>query len=181
VPKCYTREQFGVPRSEVELTSNQAADYLALAICAGDGCLGEAAPGGMFCYRCIRSKAKPVRDYKAKVEENTEAMLLLRQARLRPRLYAVASGQAVKFGITTNIKSRASDLQVAHPEPLVWIGHIGCDRQLERDVHALCSAERMRGEWFRREGTALVVEHYIAKKDSLAVYRLVGRLPEWMR
>ena len=149
-------------------------------ICAGDGCLESAAPGNTLCWRCIRSKSRSVRDYHAKAAKYAEKRAERLHAQMRPRLYAVALGSAVKFGITVNPKYRLSGLQVGVPDELILIGHIGCDRQLERDVHDLCVPWHLRGEWFRREGTALTIETLIADNKALEVYRLVGRRPGWL-
>ena len=149
-------------------------------ICAGDGCLGDAAPGNIFCWSCIRSKSRSVRDYQKKAEKHAEARAARLHAQMRPRLYAAALGGSVKFGISVSPKSRMSSLQTGVPNQLVLIGHIGCDRQLERDVHLLCAPCHIRGEWFRRDGIALAVETLIADNNALEIYRLVGRMPGWL-
>lgn len=175
-------------RSQVAVDLNSTKSYKATKsgdvlprVCIGDGCLAEPAPGNDFCFRCIRSKNRPVRDYHAKIENNAERLARRLAARLRPRLYAVAFDQNVKFGITTDVRSRLSQLQTSTPIELKLLGHVGCDRQLERDVHVLCAAQAVRGEWFRREGTALEVERLIVADNVLAIYRMVGREPDWMR
>lgn len=163
------------------MAGNLSEVSLGPAICAGEGCLADAAPGNVFCWRCIRKRSRPVKDYQAKVERYAESRASKMQARMRPRLYAVAVGSAVKFGITVNVQDRMSGLQTALPQQLVLIGHVGCDRQLERDVHQVCAEQSIRGEWFRREGVVLFVEQCIAENNVIELYRKVGRMPDWLK
>lgn len=148
-------------------------------ICAGENCTADAAPGNVFCWRCIRRRSRPVKDYQEKIRKSADAQAARFQARMRPRLYAVALGAAVKFGISVDARRRLHGLQTGLPDELTLIGHVGCDRRLEKDVHKLCEAHHIRGEWFRREGMALTVEHCIAENNVLEIYRLVGRMPNW--
>lgn len=150
-------------------------------ICAGDGCLRDAAPGNTFCWQCIRSKTRAVRDYQAKVQKHAAARIARAQAKIRPRLYALTLGPTVKFGISVDVRSRVGGLQTSLPYKLTLVGHVGCDRQLEKDVHALCSGCHIRGEWFHRIGVALQIERHIEAGDVAAIYKMIGRFPDWLK
>lgn len=75
----------------------------------------------------------------------------LRLARERRFIYFVQVGAAgpIKIGITKNVKSRFSSLQVGHPEPLRLLASFEGPPSLERDLHALFRAHRLSGEWFK--------------------------------
>jgi hypothetical protein len=67
-------------------------------------------------------------------------------------VYAIAASNAVKIGKTRDIKSRLDNIQSSHYEPLKLAFSLPCDdavaAAVERLVHRLLSAKRLRGEWF---------------------------------
>lgn len=76
-----------------------------------------------------------------------------RKKRGRPKqqswIYFIRSGNAVKIGVTTDIRRRLYDLQVASPTALELVGvHLG-DRKTEEALHHRFRNHQIRGEWFR--------------------------------
>ncbi len=69
-------------------------------------------------------------------------------------VYVVRQGIAAKIGYAKNLQRRLTDLQIAHPAPLIVVGYIETAtvreaQQLEHRLHRQFADERIRGEWFR--------------------------------
>lgn len=159
-------------------TDNPASDYLP-DLCAAPGCLADPVRGGRYCRRHLRS-----REIQAKQHQERQLQSLLSRIKritpdIRTKLYAIeiVGSDAVKFGMSANPIARMYDLQISHPVPLSLLGHVGCDRQLEKDVHLFCAEHHIRGEWFRQEGRARSIIDLIVAGDPLPIYELVGRSP----
>ncbi len=72
-------------------------------------------------------------------------------------VYVVRQGIAAKIGHAKNLQRRLTDLQIAHPSPLIVVGYIETPtvrdaQQLEHRLHRQFADERIRGEWFRLTG-----------------------------
>ena len=71
-------------------------------------------------------------------------------------IYAMAEESgSVKIGSTSSsstLKSRLIQLQQGNHRVLSIVAIADGDQQREKSLHALFSIERIRGEWFRREG-----------------------------
>lgn len=65
-------------------------------------------------------------------------------------LYAIECKElrAVKIGISENVQSRLTTLQIGNPAPLVLLWQIPGSEQLENYLHKLFRNARIRGEWF---------------------------------
>lgn len=127
----------------------------------------------------------------------------LESAQKQITLYVVGEGDdgPVKIGITDRLSAtRLAGLQVANPRLLKVVVDIPAPKGLERQLHGVCVHERIRGEWFRREGVVLhvidvlksiawVVRDYAMdgmELDALDLYRMIledaerlGMVPEW--
>lgn len=156
------------------------ASYLP-GLCNAGGCLKDPAPGQRYCWQHLRSRDVQAQELRDR-ERAAQARRLQRVApSLKAQLYVigVAESDLMKFGVSSKPQARLGDLQVANPLPLVLIAHVGCDRQLEKDVHEYCAEQRVRGEWFRRAGRAAIVERLVIENDAISIYDLIGRKPPW--
>jgi hypothetical protein len=70
-------------------------------------------------------------------------------------VYAIESGDAVKIGWAGDPFRRLSELNVGSPDDHKLLGYIPATKDQERELHGLCAAHRIRGEWFRKEGPVL--------------------------
>ena len=155
-----------------------AIDYLP-DLCAADGCLADPAPGGRYCRRHLRSRQIQAQQHQQRQDDAVQARIRRVSRDLGVKLYAIeiVGTPVVKFGMSRNPTSRMMDLQVSHPVPLHLLGHVGCDRRLEKDVHLYCAQHHVRGEWFRQEGRATEVIGLIKSGDPISIYKLIGRDP----
>ncbi len=64
-------------------------------------------------------------------------------------VYFITDGEAIKIGKANNPKSRLSALQTSHHKPLVILATMPGGEELERELHRIFDAYRLRGEWFR--------------------------------
>lgn len=68
-------------------------------------------------------------------------------------IYAVQLGKSgpIKFGRAVNVKKRLSQLQISQPKALILIAaqETNDDKTAEREIHASCKRDRIRGEWFQ--------------------------------
>jgi hypothetical protein len=150
-------------------------------LCNANGCLKDPAPGKRYCWQHLRSRAVQATELRER-EQAAKARRLSRVApSLRVKLYAIGitGADLLKFGVSVAPVKRLNALQTANPLPLELIAHVGCDRNLEGDVHQYCAAQHVRGEWFKRAGRAAVVERLIIENNPLAIYDLIGRKPPW--
>ena len=80
-------------------------------------------------------------------------------------VYAIRSGDFVKFGISKNPKDRLDYLQTGNPIRLQLVGSVRGGRRLEKKIHKYLASHRASGEWFKiDEVSAKLV---LAFKDSL--------------
>jgi hypothetical protein len=150
-------------------------------LCNANGCLKDPAPGRRYCWQHLRSREVKSSELRER-EKASQARRLNRVApSLRVKMYAVGvvASDLIKFGVSVNPEKRLNGLQTANPLPLELIAYVGCDRDLEADVHQFCSEQRVRGEWFRRAGRAALVERLIIEGNPIAIYDLIGRKPPW--
>ena len=77
-------------------------------------------------------------------------------------VYAVKSGDYIKFGRTKRLKHRLKDLQISSPIDLEVIGVITGAHQLERQIHVCLKQYRTRGEWFHYAGDAKGVADFFS-------------------
>ena len=105
-----------------------------------------------------------------------------RPPRRRMNLYFIRCGDAIKIGITSNIKARMRDLAVANARALRVLALIEAGRYEEIAVHQRFAALRISGEWFRAspELLAFVQEmkrgRVIFKREGRSV--VIIRLPD---
>lgn len=88
-------------------------------------------------------------------------------------LYAISNGEELKLGFSKNPKQRLLDLQTATTKKLslIWQYPLGpCQaiqaQIIEKRLHELCKAHRIRGEWFHKGAENLLHE-----------FRCTGPLP----
>ena len=74
-------------------------------------------------------------------------------------VYAIAAGDAIKLGWSSNPIRRREQLSTGSFIGHRLIGFVKATREQEQELHSLCSAHRIRGEWFRNEG---VVSHFVS-------------------
>jgi hypothetical protein len=67
-----------------------------------------------------------------------------------------ADGDAVKIGWSETPRARCANLSVGNPKPHKLLGYVPGTKEHEREVHEICSNQRIRGEWFRKEGHVLL-------------------------
>jgi Putative antitoxin of bacterial toxin-antitoxin system, YdaS/YdaT/T5orf172 domain len=70
-------------------------------------------------------------------------------------VYAIESGDAVKIGWSANPLARMNGLKATHPGRLRLLGFVPASRRQERELHHLCEAQKIRGEWFRKDGAVI--------------------------
>jgi len=71
-------------------------------------------------------------------------------------LYCIASADAVKIGITTDVDSRLKALQTANPQTLKLVDALPMisknkAKQVEQLIHKCFKKYRLKGEWFSME------------------------------
>lgn len=68
----------------------------------------------------------------------------------RSVIYFVRNGfdGEIKIGVTTNLKKRLETIQIYCPNEAVLLATLNGDSKKERELHALFSDFRKRGEWF---------------------------------
>ncbi|WP_109808386.1 GIY-YIG nuclease family protein [Sphingosinithalassobacter portus] len=76
----------------------------------------------------------------------------------------VGSGGHIKIGWAKDPTKRIASLQTAQPQQLKLLGVIPGSLKAEREVHALFSQARVRGEWFRRSDVIEDVQRLIMEK-----------------
>jgi hypothetical protein len=67
-------------------------------------------------------------------------------------IYAIECGDAVKIGFARDPINRSYDLAIGSPHAQKLLGFIEGMSGQERELHQCFSAQRIRGEWFRRDG-----------------------------
>jgi hypothetical protein len=163
------------------LLGSQAPDtHFLPSICEAAGCLQDAAPGNRFCWKHIRSRVIAIKTQAERQKHSVVDMVARKQRMMRSKVYAVACGDAVKFGVAVDPKSRFSGLQTGSPFRLELLGAIGCERRIEKDIHAYCADHHLRGEWYRREGRASDIVRLIVSEDVVRLYELVATRPSWI-
>lgn len=63
-------------------------------------------------------------------------------------VYAIAAGDSVKIGYTTNLEQRMKAIQSTCPHPIVCLGTAPGGQLLERALHRQFARHRVYGEWF---------------------------------
>lgn len=90
----------------------------------------------------------------------------LRQSKRSDRgiLYVIQSGENYKIGITDNFEKRLRDLQSSNPHTIQarLIMRVSNAGRLERALHHLFRARRIRGEWFKLDAPDLELLQCIA-------------------
>lgn len=71
-------------------------------------------------------------------------------------VYAIESGDAVKIGFAKDPVRRLSELNVGAPGTHRLVGFARGSKRHEAEIHEICQAHRIRGEWFRKEGYVLL-------------------------
>lgn len=80
-------------------------------------------------------------------------------------VYAIESGDAVKIGFAKDPVRRLSELNVGAPGTHRLIGFARGGKHHEAEIHEICQAHRIRGEWFRKEGYVLVFLDHLPKHE----------------
>jgi Meiotically up-regulated gene 113 len=91
--------------------------------------------------------------------------------RKRPSLYAYFIGGEygpIKIGSARDPYARLLTLQTGHPEELYLYAYVDGGSFKERDLHGEFSADRLRGEWFKRTDRILRrIIHFQQQEDAL--------------
>jgi hypothetical protein len=75
-------------------------------------------------------------------------------------VYAMRSGSAIKIGFSTEPERRLLSIATGCADGCELVGYAVGTKEHEAELHALCSKEHIRGEWFREEGVvSLFLEH----------------------
>lgn len=113
----------------------------------------EYAPEPTFNIRLRTPEEQAQMEEQRRIERQRENELAaeLRLVRERRFIYFVQVGEKgpIKIGITKDIKSRFSSLQVGHPEPLRLLTSLEGPKALERELHNQFHTHRLSGEWFK--------------------------------
>lgn len=80
-------------------------------------------------------------------------------------VYFITDGEAIKIGKANNPKSRLAGLQTSHHKPLRFLATMPGGSELERELHRVFSAYRIRGEWFK---DCKDIRDFIKRHDSKA-------------
>ncbi len=73
-------------------------------------------------------------------------------------VYFARAGDSIKIGISNNVAQRLRDIQTTCPEKVHLIGVIVGNRKLEGILHRRFKEHHIRGEWFRLEILADLLE-----------------------
>lgn len=79
-------------------------------------------------------------------------------------IYAIRCPRGpVKFGFATDPKERLGALQIGHHQELYLLAsqETKNDQEIEKQIHELCSAQHIRGEWFKYAGHSKLVAAHI--------------------
>lgn len=63
-------------------------------------------------------------------------------------VYAIAAGERVKIGYTTNLEQRMKSIQSSCSDPIVCLGTSPGGVELEKALHRQFGHARAHGEWF---------------------------------
>ena len=64
------------------------------------------------------------------------------------RVYFMRAGEAIKIGVTRNLKQRRSEIQTSNSQDVHMIGALVGGRHLEEILHHRFREHHIRGEWF---------------------------------
>jgi hypothetical protein len=64
-------------------------------------------------------------------------------------VYFIRAGDAVKIGMSGDVRTRIRTLRTMSPVPIELIGVIPGGREVEADLHRMWANLRLHGEWFR--------------------------------
>jgi Meiotically up-regulated gene 113 len=130
-------------------------------LCNASGCIKDPLPGELLCNRCKQrqqtKKRYPRADYPP---QGTE------------QVYAIRGERAIKFGRTTNLRSRFSALKAENASPVELYGYVTFHPWLEKAIHLELAAHRSHGEWFRFHTEVERIADYLRNKDFEALFRL---------
>lgn len=89
-------------------------------------------------------------------------------------VYFITDGEKIKIGKASNPKMRLSGLQTSHHKPLYFLAIMPGDESVERQLHRIFYAHRIRGEWFNdceeiRRFIASIRKDFAAANDNIAV------------
>ena len=81
-----------------------------------------------------------------------------------------AENDLFKIGHSENVNSRLTQIQSASPIEVSYFVSADCDDSIEKDLHNLLSASRVRGEWFALSNTDLrkvlnVLKPYLTERE----------------
>jgi len=129
-----------------------------------------------------QEKAKSLLDWYAKhgnltPKQRSYALVLILKSTKKKKsrkvskysLYAIGDGEAVKLGVSVNIRGRMRTLQTGHPKKLktLWEYYAGKDKgvayKAEKQLHRYCKKHKIRGEWFHPD--CMVVVRQFSLKD----------------
>ncbi len=88
-------------------------------------------------------------------------------------LYAMVSGNALRFGLALNPRKRQSEIQADCPNQVKLIGAIRCDKALGEKVHAVLTPEKINGEWFKPSNYAITIAACIEKQDIKTLIHVI--------
>lgn len=85
------------------------------------------------------------------------------------RVYFIQRGDdgPIKIGVSRNVASRLSGLQVSTPEPLKILATADGGRDEEQTMHLLFKKDRLSGEWFRPSARLMSFVAAVAKRGTL--------------
>ena len=81
-------------------------------------------------------------------------------------VYALKSGDLIKFGHTKNLKGRIKSISKGCPDPVEFIGCVSGDHSLEGAIHDALGDYRIEGEWFAASDSVRAMANAIASSDS---------------
>lgn len=122
--------------------------------------------------------------YRRDLIDRFEAVTQKRNARIASTansnicyVYFITDGEKIKIGKAGNPRMRLSGLQTSHHKPLYFLAIMPGDESVERQLHRIFYAHRIRGEWFNdceeiRRFIATVRKDFAAANDNLSVPEL---------
>ena len=82
-------------------------------------------------------------------------------------VYALGSGDRVKFGQTKNLMKRISAIRTSSPVAVELLASVVSRTDLEKKIHRHLAADRLHGEWFTRsQHVERILELFEADDDQ---------------
>ena len=86
-------------------------------------------------------------------------------------IYAIKCRDAVKIGMSCNVKRRYQNIQSCNQDKCEILGFTSATYEAEENIHEFLHEYRIRGEWFRYEGAAAQIVNWIIEDNQGVLMR----------